>query len=75
MHCSLLGVSGKEVPKDVGGRCPRRGIEIGVVRNLTGNIHGADIPSVDSPNKSIKFYLSVPAAVGGVLLDDGCEVP
>ena len=63
-------MSGKKVPEDFVGGYPSRGIEVRVEWNLTRNVHGDGIPSVDSSDQLVILHFSVSKAIGGILLDD-----
>ena len=67
---SQFGVGGEKVPEDFVGGYPSRGIEVRVEWNLTRNVHGDGIPSVDSSDQLVKLYFCIPKTVGRVLLDD-----
>lgn len=68
-------MSSEKVPKDLGGGYARRGIEIRIEWDLTGDVHGDRVPGVNSSDELIKLYLRFPAAISCIFLDDRGDVP
>jgi hypothetical protein len=57
----------KETPQNVSCRNSRIQTKIGVVRELTGNVHRDRVPSVYPSDQLVKFHFCVSTAILGIV--------
>lgn len=69
-----LGVGDEKIPQDVVGVQTAGGVELGIVRDLAGHIHGRVVPVVGSAHQFVELHFRIGLAIRGILLDHRSDV-